>query len=93
VGGGGPGGAPAPGWVMDLVPAELGWSWGFAVVLAIVLWQCGRFAANRNRRARVRLAAYRLAVVGSVLMVLRLLSSGLVMVGYGVLIPLSAAVS
>jgi hypothetical protein len=50
----------------------------------------GRTAASKkdSSRARRRLAAFRLAVVGSVAMLVVLLSTGLLALGSGVLIPL-----
>ncbi|MFD0775602.1 hypothetical protein ACFQZ2_16840, partial [Streptomonospora algeriensis] len=61
--------------------------WWSPVVLAVVLVLLGRTSAGR-RRARTRLTAYRLAVAGSALMLLVVFSTGLLMVGAGVLIPL-----
>lgn len=76
------------GALTGLVPGGDGW-W-FPVLLSVVLVLLGRTAAStRNTsRARRRLAAFRLAVAGSLLMVVVLLSTGLIALGSGVLIPL-----
>ncbi|GAA4927996.1 hypothetical protein GCM10023224_03900 [Streptomonospora halophila] len=73
--------------VVGLLPAGIAGQWWLPVLLGVLLAVLGRTAAGR-RRARTRLVAYRLAVAGSVLMLLVVLSSGLLMVGAGVLIPL-----
>ncbi|MUL40863.1 protein kinase [Streptomonospora sp. PA3] len=73
--------------VVGLLPARIEDQWWLPVVLGALLVLLGRTAAGRAR-ARTRLVAYRLAVAGSVLALLVLLSSGLLMAGAGVLIPL-----
>lgn len=74
----------------DLLPGGVGSAWWFPVALAVALLLLGRTAASKkpNARARRRLAAYRLAVVGSLLMLVVLLSTGLIALGSGALIPL-----
>ncbi|MFV2197321.1 protein kinase domain-containing protein [Nocardiopsis sp. LOL_012] len=78
------------GAATDLLPAGAGDAWWLPVGLAAALLALGRTAASRrgNSRARRRLAAFRLAVAGSLAMVVVLLSTGLLALGSGVLIPL-----
>ncbi|MDS1269423.1 protein kinase [Lipingzhangella sp. LS1_29] len=80
------------GTAMGLLPAEIGYRWWFPIVLAVLLWLACRTAAASTRPARLRLAASWLAVLGSVVMTLRLLASALLMLTMGVLIPLSLLV-
>lgn len=76
----------------DVLPGGMGGAWWFPVALSALLVALGRSAASRKpgSRARRRLAAYRLAVVGSLFMVVVLLSTGLLALGSGVLIPLDS---
>ncbi|KOX07288.1 phosphotransferase [Nocardiopsis sp. NRRL B-16309] len=78
------------GAVTGLLPGAMGTSWWWPVLLSVVLVVLGRTAASKRpaTRARRRLAAFRLALAGSLLMVVVLLSTGLVALGSGVLIPL-----
>ncbi|MFJ9552802.1 protein kinase [Nocardiopsis sp. NPDC101807] len=78
------------GSVTGLLPGGAGDAWWFPVLLAVVLVALGRSAASKkpSARARRRLAAFRLAVAGSLFMLVVLLSTGLVALGSGVLIPL-----
>ncbi|OOC53131.1 MULTISPECIES: protein kinase domain-containing protein [Nocardiopsis] len=78
------------GSVTGLLPGGTGDAWWFPVLLSVVLVVLGRSAASRKptSRARRRLGAFRLAVAGSLFMVVVLLSTGLVALGSGVLIPL-----
>ncbi|WP_116245135.1 protein kinase [Nocardiopsis sp. FIRDI 009] len=80
----------AAGMVTGLLPEPVETAWWLPVVLSAVLVLLGRTAAGRrgSSRARRRLAAFRLAVAGSLFMVLVLLSTGLLALGSGVLIPL-----
>ncbi|WP_241479663.1 protein kinase domain-containing protein [Nocardiopsis lucentensis] len=80
----------AAGMVTGLLPEPVETAWWLPVVLAVVLVLLGRSAANQrsSSRARRRLAAFRLAVAGSLSMLLILLSTGLLALGSGVLIPL-----
>ncbi|MFD6952439.1 serine/threonine protein kinase [Nocardiopsis sp. TSRI0078] len=80
----------AAGSVTGLLPGGTGAAWWFPVLLSVVLVALVRSAASRkpSSRARRRLGAFRLAVVGSLFMVVVLLSTGLVALGSGVLIPL-----
>ncbi|WP_026115640.1 protein kinase domain-containing protein [Nocardiopsis kunsanensis] len=78
------------GAVTGLLPAGTGTAWWLPVVLSLALFWMVRVAGKYTAKARRRLAAFRMAAVGSVLMVLVLLSSGLVALGSGVLIPLDA---
>ena len=71
-----------------LLPAGIGASWWFPVLLAAVLVVLGRTAAKSAVKARRRLGAFRLAVAGSLLMLVVLFSTGLLALGSGVLIPL-----
>ncbi|GAB3717586.1 serine/threonine-protein kinase [Nocardiopsis nanhaiensis] len=71
-----------------LLPGGIGAFWWFPVLLAVLLVVMGRVAAKPTAKARRRLGAFRLAVVGSLLMVVVLLSTGLLALGSGVLIPL-----
>lgn len=73
---------------LGLLPYGIGGQWWLPAVLGAVLLVLGRTAANQRRRARTQLAAFRLAVAGSVLMAVVLLSTGFVMVGAGLLMPL-----
>ncbi|GAB3205761.1 protein kinase domain-containing protein [Marinactinospora thermotolerans] len=75
--------------LLGLLPAGAGLVWWFPVALGSGLFVAGRVAAGQRRRARTRLVAGRLAVAGSAVMLVRLLSSGFFLVGMGVLIPLS----
>ncbi|GAA4906103.1 protein kinase domain-containing protein [Streptomonospora salina] len=72
---------------VGLLPAQSEDRWWLPVVLAVLLVVLGRTASGR-RRARTRLTAYRLAAAASALMLLVVLSTGLLMVAAGVLIPL-----
>ncbi|MFC3998666.1 protein kinase [Nocardiopsis sediminis] len=74
--------------VVSLLPADTGHAWWTPVVLGVVLYLLGRTAAGRKRKARTQLIAYRLAVAGSVAMLLLLLSTGFLTVAAGILIPL-----
>lgn len=74
---------------MALIPGGVGLVWWFSVALGLALWLLGRTAANRRRKARTQLMAYRLAVAGSIVMAVRLLAGGLFYLGTGVLIPVS----
>jgi serine/threonine protein kinase len=78
------------GSLTNLLPGDMGASWWLPVLLSVVLFLLGRTAASKRpaTRARRRLAAFRLALAGSLLMVVVLLSTGLVALGSGVLIPL-----
>ncbi|MDE3720232.1 serine/threonine protein kinase [Nocardiopsis sp. N85] len=78
------------GAVTGLLPGDTGAAWWLPVLTSIGLIVLGRTAASTRAasRARRRLAASRLAVVGSVFMLVVLLSTGLLMLGSGVLIPL-----
>ena len=76
------------GSVIGLLPGETGTAWWLPVVLSLLLFWMVRVAGRYTAKARRRLAAFRMAAVGSVLMVVVLLSSGLVALGSGVLIPL-----
>ncbi|MFI6574706.1 protein kinase [Nocardiopsis sp. NPDC050513] len=80
----------AAGVVTGLLPEPVETAWWLPVVLSVVLVLLGRSAASQRNssRARRRLAAFRLAVAGSLFMALVLLSTGLVALGSGVLIPL-----
>ncbi|CAL9403949.1 hypothetical protein SUDANB121_01529 [Nocardiopsis dassonvillei] len=82
--------ADITGAVTGLLPGEAGASWWLPVLLSVALVAMGRTAASKKdtSRARRRLAAFRMAVAGSVLMLLVLLSTGLLALGSGVLIPL-----
>lgn len=71
-----------------LLPGEMGASWWLPVLLAVVLLYLGRTSAKEKVKARRRLAAFRLAAVGSILMLVVLMSTGLLALGSGVLIPL-----
>ena len=73
-----------------LLPGEMGASWWLPVLLAVVLLYLGRTSAKEKVKARRRLAAFRLAAVGSILMLVVLMSTGLLALGSGVLIPLDA---
>ncbi len=74
---------------IGLLPGGVG-SWWFPVVLGVALFLLGRTAAKRQRKARVRLTSYRIAVVGSVVMVVTVLAGGLLTLGAGILIPLDS---
>ncbi|GAA1985379.1 hypothetical protein GCM10009799_08500 [Nocardiopsis rhodophaea] len=76
--------------VVGLLPGGVADQWWLPAVLGAILVLLGRAAANNRRKARTQLGAFRLAVVGSVLMAMVLLSTGFVMLGAGVLIPLDA---
>ncbi|MDT0327270.1 protein kinase domain-containing protein [Nocardiopsis lambiniae] len=78
------------GAVTGLLPGDTGAAWWLPVLTSIGLIVLGRTAASTRAasRARRRLAASRLAVVGSVFMLVVLSSTGLLMLGSGVLIPL-----
>ncbi|WP_306368892.1 serine/threonine protein kinase [Nocardiopsis sp. CC223A] len=82
--------ADAAGTVTGLLPGDTGAAWWLPVLLSVALIAMGRTAASRREssRARRRLAAFRMAVAGSVLMLVVLLSTGLLALGSGVLIPL-----
>ncbi|GAA1119432.1 protein kinase domain-containing protein [Nocardiopsis metallicus] len=71
-----------------LLPGGIGASWWFPVLLSVVLVVLGRTAAKSTVKARRRLGAFRLAVAGSLLMLVVLFSTGLLALGSGVLIPL-----
>lgn len=73
-----------------LLPGEMGASWWLPVLLAVVLLYLGRTSAKEKVKARRRLAAFRLAAVGSILMLVVLMSTGLLALGSGVLIPLDS---
>ena len=72
---------------LELLPDGIGLVWWFPVLLGVLLFALGRTAANQHRSARTRLVAYRLAVVASVLVVVRALAHGLFFLFMGVLIP------
>ncbi|WP_431889959.1 protein kinase domain-containing protein [Nocardiopsis alba] len=72
----------------DLLPGGIGASWWLPVLLALALLYLGRTAAKDRFKARRRLAAFRLSVAGSILMLVVLLSTGLLALGSGILIPL-----
>ncbi|GLU46003.1 protein kinase domain-containing protein [Nocardiopsis ansamitocini] len=74
--------------LLELVPGGLALSWWFAVLLGVGLLYLGRIAASSQRKAGAQLAAYRLAVVGSVVMAIRLASHGLFFTFMGILIPI-----
>lgn len=76
------------GAITGVLPGETGAAWWLPVVLSLALFWMVRVAGRYTAKARRRLAAFRMAAVGSVLMVVVLLSSGLVALGSGVLIPL-----
>lgn len=78
------------GAVTGLLPGDTGAAWWLPVLLSVLLVALGRSAASRKptSRARRRLGAFRLAVVGTLFMVVVLLSTGLLALGSGVLIPL-----
>lgn len=82
--------ADVTGALTGLLPGGIGASWWLPVLLSVALIAMGRTAASKkdSSRARRRLAAFRMAAVGSVLMVAVLLSTGLLALGSGVLIPL-----
>nr|WP_241474708.1 hypothetical protein [Nocardiopsis xinjiangensis] len=80
--------AEVTGSVTGLLPGESGAAWWLPVVLSLALFWMVRVAGKHATKARRRLAAFRMAAVGSVLMLVVLLSSGLVALGSGVLIPL-----
>ncbi|MFD6099466.1 hypothetical protein ACFWF4_24420 [Nocardiopsis flavescens] len=82
--------ADVTGALTGLLPGDIGASWWLPVLLSVALIAMGRTAASKkdSSRARRRLAAFRMAAVGSVLMVAVLLSTGLLALGSGVLIPL-----
>ena len=82
--------ADAAGTVTGLLPGGIGASWWLPVLLSAALIAMGRIAASKKEssRARRRLAAFRMAVAGSVFMAVVLLSTGLLALGSGVLIPL-----
>ncbi|WP_017587332.1 serine/threonine-protein kinase [Nocardiopsis ganjiahuensis] len=71
-----------------LLPGGIGASWWLPVLLSITLLVLGRTAAKSTVKARRRLGAFRLAVAGSLVMLVVLLSTGLLALGSGVLIPL-----
>ena len=71
-----------------LLPGDVGAAWWFPVLLSVALLYLGRSAAGQKVKARRRLAAFRLAVGGSVLMLVVLMSTGLLALGSGILIPL-----
>lgn len=73
--------------LLELLPGGIGLVWWFPVLLGVLLFALGRTAANQHRSARTRLVAYRLAVVASVLVVVRALAHGLFFLFMGVLIP------
>ncbi|RCV56688.1 protein kinase domain-containing protein [Marinitenerispora sediminis] len=81
--------ARVSGNLLQLLPGQMAQAPWFAIVLGLALLALGRTAANRRRSSRVQLAARHLALAGTVLMALRLLASGLLLLGMGVLIPLS----
>ncbi|MEU3016038.1 protein kinase [Nocardiopsis sp. NPDC007018] len=72
----------------DLLPGGIGSAWWFPVLLSVALFVLGRTAARSTVKARRRLGAFRLAVAGSLLMLVVVLSTGLLALGSGVLIPL-----
>jgi hypothetical protein len=80
--------ASAAGAVVGLLPGDTEAQWWPPAVLGAALLVLGRTAANRRRRARTQLVAYRLAVAGAVAVGLVLLSTGLLTAAAGVLIPL-----
>src|SRR5699024_5568286 len=67
----------------DLLPGSVGASWWLPVWLAVLLLWLGRTAARHTAKARRRLGSYRMAVVGSVLMLGLVPSRGLVALGPG----------
>ncbi|QBI53867.1 protein kinase domain-containing protein [Streptomonospora litoralis] len=79
--------AAAAGAVVGLLPGDVEDQWWLPALLGVLLVLLGRKAASRSP-ARSRLVSYRIAVAGSLLMLLVLCSTGLLMVGAGVLIPL-----
>lgn len=78
----------ATGSLTGLLPDAVAHAWWLPVLLSVLLLWLGRTAARHTAKARRRLGAYRLAVVGSVLTLVIVLSTGLVALGSGVLIPL-----
>ncbi|WP_159941342.1 MULTISPECIES: protein kinase [unclassified Nocardiopsis] len=88
---------PVLGWLSEVtgavtgaLPGAMGSAWWLPALLSVALVALGRAAASKKpaSRARRRLGAFRLAVAGSLFMVVVLLSTGLVALGSGVLIPL-----
>lgn len=77
----------ATGSLTGLLPGAVAASWWLPVLLSVLLLWLGRTAARHTAKARHRLGACRMAVVGSVLMLVIVLSTGLVALGSGVLIP------
>lgn len=71
-----------------LLPGGIGAAWWFPVLLSVALFVLGRTAAKSTLKARRRLGAFRLAVAGSLVMLVVLFSTGLLALGSGVLIPL-----
>ncbi|WP_026118256.1 protein kinase domain-containing protein [Nocardiopsis salina] len=80
--------AQISGAVTGVLPGGAGAAWWLPVALSLALLWMVRVAGRYTAKARSRLAAYRMAAVGSALMLVVLLSSGLVALGSGVLIPL-----
>ncbi|MDA8371833.1 MAG: serine/threonine protein kinase [Nocardiopsaceae bacterium] len=80
----------AAGAVAGLLPGDMELRWWLPALLGLALFFLGRTAANRRRKARTQIIAYRMAVFTTVLTVLVLLANGLLTVGAGVLIPLHA---
>ena len=80
--------AQITGTVTGVLPGGAGAAWWLPVALSLALLWMVRVAGRYTAKARSRLAAYRMAAVGSALMLVVLLSSGLVALGSGVLIPL-----
>ena len=74
--------------LLGLLPGDVGTAWWFPVLLSVTLLYLGRTAAGQKVKARRRLAAFRLAVGGSALMLVVLMSTGLLALGSGILIPL-----
>ena len=76
------------GSLTDLLPGAVGAAWWLPVLLSVLLLWLGRTAARHTAKARRRLGAYRMTVVGSALMLVIVFSTGLVALGSGALIPL-----
>ncbi|MFC7330276.1 protein kinase domain-containing protein [Marinactinospora rubrisoli] len=75
--------------LLGLLPGDVAQGPWFPVLLGVALLVLARTAGNGRLGSRVQLTARALVRLGAVLMVLRLLASGLFLLGMGVLIPLS----